>query len=203
MSTPSTDPTNTTPAPQPVPAPQPTGPRTTETSVPLAWAVAVVAFAAAVFNILQTGRFPSNAPVEWVFAAGVTLDLLVVTLVLLIRAVVHSKRLPAVPRPPKPSRTAIAGAALGLLGLLVVAYASAGYFGELLAGGRPQYMSGAGGAFFFAPTWVLAMVFGVAAYRRGGGTLNTVLSVGALLCGSVVAIAALIAALLYGAGVTD
>lgn len=188
---------STTPA---TPSPSP---RTTELSIPLAWAVVVVAFFAAVVNGLSTALFPPNAPVEWIFAAGITIDLLVIALVLVIRALAHSKRLPAAPRPPKPSRTAIVGAALGFIGLFVAVYSSISYFGDLLVGERPQYMTATGGAFFFAAPWVLGVIFGVAAYRRGGGKLNTALSIGSIVCGIIVVALALTAAILYGMGVTD
>lgn len=194
---------STTPA-TPSPAPQlPAGPRTTELSIPLAWAVVIVAFFAAVVNGLSTALFPPNAPVEWIFAAGITIDLLVIALVLIIRALAHSKRLPAAPRPPKPSRTAIVGAVLGFIGLLVVVYSGIAYFGDMLAGERPRYMTATGGVFFFAAPWVLGVIFGVAAYRRGGGKLNAALSIGSIACGMIVVLLALTAAILYGMGATD
>ena len=196
----STPPTTPTPAPVLAQAPVP---RTTETSIPLTWAVATTAFFAAVVNMLSTARFPANAPVEWIYAAGITIDLLVITLVLLIRAIVHSKRLPAVPRPPKASRTAIVGAVLAFTGLLVAVYSAIAYFGTLLGGERPQYMTATGGVFFYAAPWVLGVIFGVITYRRGGGKLNTALSVGSMVCGLVVVVLAVTASILYGMDITD
>ena len=119
--------------PTPAPAfPEPRPPRRSETSIPLAWAVAVVAFVAAVINGGNALGFPSNAPVESIYAFGVTVDLLVIGLVLVIRAVRHGKLLRAEPRPPKVSRTAIAGAVLSLIALWAAVYSGVEFFCDLL-----------------------------------------------------------------------
>ena len=206
MSIPPVPPTPPAPPITPTPAavlPEPRPPRRSETSIPLAWSVAGATLVAAVINGGNALGFPSNAPVESIYAFGITVDLLVIALVLCIRAVRHSKLLRAEPRPPKVSRTAIAAAVLSLIALWAAVYSGVEFFGDLFGGERARYMTGGGGAFFYGAPWVLGVIFGVAAYRRGGGTLNTVLSIGAIVCGAIMTIVALGASFVYGAGLSD
>ncbi|MBX3098382.1 MAG: hypothetical protein KF761_02275 [Salinibacterium sp.] len=185
------------------PTPAPAVPKPTTAVIPLTFAIAVSLLVAAVINGISAFGFPINAPVEQVYSFGITVDLLVAGVILLVRALVHRHRLRAEPVDRVVVLTIVAAA------LSVVAFATwlfAGGLddiGLLAAGQRGRYMYGTAGLFFAGAAWCLAFIFGTIGYRKGGGRLNTGLSVGALAVAFLLLAAALAAGVSYGLGLTD
>lgn len=163
-------------------------------------AVAVTAFAGLVANSIGLVGFPSNAPVEQIYALGINLDLLAITLVCVVGAVLARRGYPL------RSSTPVAFAAVAMAVVAVLAWIILGGIGsvvELVPPDRGRYMYASGGLFFAGAPWVLAAIFGAHAYRRGGTTRNNALALSALGTVGVLAVYAIVSSLLYGAGLTD
>lgn len=167
-------------------------------SFPLLVAAAASAAVAAIVNVAGLLGFPPNAPVEFVFAVGITLDLVAIAVALGVAAVgarrarlVSARSIPA-----------IVGSGLAV-GALVLALLGGGLDGAVqLAAGTGRYMDAAGGVFFGGVLWVLAAVFGATGYRRGGSPTNVFALVALALPGLLVAWA-VASSVLYGLGLTD
>ena len=179
----------------------PVVPRTSSAVLPLTIGLAALAVAGAIVNGIFGGMFPSAAPVEDFYNFGITVDLVAVAIVAGIRVlvIVVQRR----PRAPAPSQRvnvfAILAAVFAVISLAGwLALGAAEYWGE----GMDRYMSGAGGAFFLGALWVLALVFGEIAVRRGDSILNLALSVGALVIGVIVLVGSVAAAVIYGMGLS-
>lgn len=167
-------------------------------SFPVLLATAVTALVAAVVNVAGLLGFPPNAPVEQVFAVGITVDLAAVAVALGIAAAgARRARLVAARSIP-----AVVGAGLAI-GAVILALAAGGLDGVLqLAAGRGRYMDATGGVFFGGVLWVLATIFGAIGYRRGGSR-TTPFALVALALSAVIAAWAVASSVLYGLGFTD
>lgn len=196
----------TAPPPVPVPPfppPRPTQPADRST----AWitgAVAVLLLAAAIANIVATTGFPSNAPVEWFWSAGITLDLLggalALAVVTIIRAVRQTEPVPA----PGVRPLAIVAAALALVAFVGWFPLGGAEFLSKLAGGfRLRYYLDVNGAVLGGIPWMLGIVFGAIAFRRGRPLLHNLLAIGAVALGLLIVAACLFSSIAYGLGLTD
>lgn len=188
----------------PAPATAPALPRTTTTIIPLAFGVGAALLVAAVVNVVATFGFPGNAPVEQVYSGGITIDLLVAGIILVVRALVHRAR-PLAP---------VEATRVGVLPIVALVLAVVVVVGALLLGGlqnvelavsdeRLRYMNASAGPFYLGAAWCLAFVFGVVGFRRGGGRANALVSIGALALAGVVLVFALVASIMYGLALTD
>ncbi|CAN5321578.1 hypothetical protein BH11ACT5_BH11ACT5_13220 [soil metagenome] len=176
----------------------PVAPRTSAAVLPLTIGLGALAIVGAIVNGVFGGMFPSAAPVEDIYNLGITIDLAAVAVVAGIRVLVLFRRVRGVAKPGA-SVFAILAAAFAVMTLAGwLALGGAEYWGD----GMDRYMSGAGGTFFLGALWVLALVFGEIAVRRGDSTLNRVLSIGALVIGVIVLIASVAAAVIYGLGLS-
>ena len=167
--------------------------------------VAGVALVALVVNVVFTSRFPGNAPVEWLYAAGVTIDLAAITVVLGVFAILAAVRR-SVPVKPQ-SMSPLAVAAIILAAVALVAWIVFSLFPTLTqaAGsvdGRWQYMNAVGAIFLFGPLWVLGVIFGTLSLRSGGRR-TPVLAWSAMAIGLVLTVIAVGSAVLYGLALTD
>lgn len=186
------------PAAPGVAAPGPVAARTTAAVLPLTIGLGALALVGAIVNGVFGGMFPSAAPVEDFYNLGITVDLVAVAVVAGIRVLVLFRRAKGVANP-APSVFAILAAVFAVITLAGwLALGAAEYWG----GGMDRYMSGAGGAFFLGALWVLALVFGEIAVRRGDSILNLVLSIGALVIGTIVLVGSVAAAIIYGLGLS-
>lgn len=179
----------------------PTAPvaRTTTMVRPVAIAIVAAAAVLAVVNGVYAGRFPPGAVVEPIWAFGISVDLVAVALAVLVRLLVVARR-PVVP----------ARAGLSVWGPLAAGFAVIALAGWLLTGGAEywtqgmqRYLSASTGIFFFGIPWVLALVFGEIALRRGDTALNRALAIGALVVGTIIGVAGVAAAVIYGSGLSD
>ena len=177
--------------------------KSTTAAIPLTFAIAVALLVAATINGISVFGFPANAPVEQLYSFGITVDLVVAGVILLVRALVHRRRLRAESADKVVVFTYVA-AAVSVVAL--AAWLIGGgidYVGLLASGQRGRYMYGVGGLFVAGAAWCLAFIFGTIGYRKGGGRLNTGLSVSALVVALLLLLVALVAGVSYGLGLTD
>jgi len=178
--------------------------RPTETAIPLALGVGAVLLVAAIVNVVAGTGFPGNAPVEQVYSFGITVDLLVAGIILLVRGIRHRRRPRAAARATRPGILAIIAAVLAVVAVLgTLLLGGLDYLGQALSGERLRYMYASAGAFYLGAAWCLAFIFGVVGYRRGGGMLNAVLAIGALALAFLVLAAVLTAVVIYGLALSD
>lgn len=185
----------------------PAAPATTDTAaVALTGILAVVFLVAGVTNQVALISFPSNAPVEQIYAFGITVDLIAGGIALIVRflLIFRRPRLAAVPHN-TPGGLAITAGILGLVtavGWLLLG--GAPFLGKLVGvGDGLRYYLDVSGAFFLGGPWIVGLVFGVVAFRRGRETLHLVLSLGAIAVAVLVLVASLYSSIAYGSGLTD
>jgi len=191
--------------PQPVPSPYvgvapPVDPRRTAALTPSAHVVvAGLAVVGLVLNVLGGAGFPSNAPVEWIMNAGLTIDIVAVALACGIGAGVSTRM-----RPARPSRVLPwLGLGFGVVAVVAWAVTSGGMWESLLGLGRGRYMDDTGGVFTVGIGWVLGGAF--SAYgvrRRQAGHLNAAAWCGVAMW-AIVLVGVVASALLYAADLTD
>jgi hypothetical protein len=172
-------------------------------------AVAALALVAAVLTVAGGQGFPHNAPIEQLYCADLTVDL-VATLIALgaLTAVEFTRRARpdrrALEVNTRPSVFAIIALALSVFAVLV--WAVGGGLIEmidLLSGRRTRYMNHTGGLFLAGIPWALGMIFGAWGFRPGGHRVTNLLALVAVSVGLLLAAATTAAALVYGAGLSD
>jgi hypothetical protein len=166
------------------------------------WGHGVAAGLAAVgivLNVIGGAGFPSNAPIEWIMNAGITIDLVAVFIACAIGFGISLRMRPARPSLVFPWL----GLGLAALALVFWALASQGLWDTLLNDGRGRYMNDTAGAFYLGVPWTLGAIF--SAYGVRGRTkphLNAVAFTGIGLW-AIVLLGVLASALLYAADLTD
>jgi len=163
-----------------------------------------VLLVAAVVNFTATLGFPSNAPIEWFWSLGITLDLIGGFVALLVVAVARARRTHE--RVPAAGVRPLAIVAAGLAVLTVLAWLLLGgaeFLAKLAGGERLRYYMDVNGAFFAGIPWMLAIVFGAISIRRDRPVLHNVLAIGAVVIGMLVLAASLFSSIAYGLGLTD
>ena len=158
---------------------------------------------AGVVNAFWGFRFPGNAPVEGIFAFGITVDLVAAAIVLGIFAVLANARRSVPVKPQSISPMAIAAIIMsGLVAVIWILFSLLPVLSSVAAGERYQYMTAVGAIFILGIPWVLGMVFG-ALSLRSGGRLTPILGTIAIGLGVVVATAAVAFAVIYGLGLSN
>jgi len=193
------------PQPQPMPQlqlqPQP-GYDPFRTALPSPWGHAVAAGLALmgiVLNVIGGAGFPSNAPVEWIMNAGITIDIVAVFLACAIGFGISLRV-----RPVRPSRVfPWLGLGFSALALLGWASMSAGLWETLFGTGRGRYMDDVFGAFLLGIPWVLGAVFSAYGLRRRTKPVLATASWAGIALWAVVLLGVLSSALLYAADLTD
>ena len=74
---------------------------------------------------------------------------------------------------------------------------------DLAQGLRARYMYHTGGLFVAGIPWALSLIFGAWGFRPKGHTVTNVLAIVAIVVGVLLAVVATVAALVYGAGLSD
>lgn len=169
-------------------------------SVALLLGVAIAAAVLLVVNSVGLAGFPSNAPVEAVYALGLNVDLFAIIVTCVIGALLSRRRYPL------RARTPLAIVAIVLAGAAFAAWIVFGGIGsivELIPPDRGRYMYAAGGLFYAGAPFALAAIFGAHAYRRGGDRINNALAVAALGVIGLLAVYAVVSSVIYGQGLTD
>jgi hypothetical protein len=165
----------------------------------LLWSVAVTAVVLMLTNVAGLFQFPTNAPVEQVYAFGISVDLFVIAAVSVIGALLSRRGYPL------RQRTVIVVIALIFAGVVTVFWAIAGGVWSIiqLAQGSGRYMDATGGLFFFGALWVLAVIFASHGFRRAGDARNNLFSILTLgVVGALVAFA-VFSSVIYGMGLTN
>ncbi len=166
-------------------------------------ALAVFLVIAGVVNLFWSGRFPSNAPVEQIYAGLISLDLFAAAVVLGIFAILAAARrsVPVKPESTSPmSVVAVVLSGITLVGWIL--FGLIGIFAMVASGARYQYMLAVGPVVFLGVPWVLGMIFG-AHSLRSGGRLTGILGSIAIAAGLLVTIGAVTFAVVYGLGLSN
>ncbi len=171
--------------------------------------VAALAALTAIGTAVGAAGFPSNAPVESIYAFGVIVDMLAVVVALTILTVVEFRRradpirlgLPVNPRPSVFAIIAIAMAGLTLFAWVVGD--GPNQVIDLVQGLRARYMYHTGGLVAAGIPWALSLIFGAWGFRPRAHVVTNVLAVVAIVISGLLAVAAVVAALVYGAGLSD
>ena len=165
--------------------------------------LAAVLAIAAVVNQFWGFRFPGNAPVEQIFAFGITIDLIAATIVLGIFAVLAASRRSVPVKPHSVSPQSVAAVILsGITAVSWLLFCLIPVLSAVANGERIRYMTAVGAIFFLGVPWVLGMVFGTLSLRSGG-RLTPILGTVAIVLGLVLTIAAVTFAVIYGQGLSD
>src|SRR5690606_34115155 len=126
--------------------------------------VGTAAVVGLIANTVGLVGFPSNAPIEMLYALGINVDLIAIAVASGIGAVLSRRGYPL--RASTPITTlAVVFAAITAV-LWVIAGGVSSLIGLSIGSGR--YMYATGGLFLAGALWVLAIVFGSHGYRRGG-----------------------------------
>jgi hypothetical protein len=171
--------------------------------------VASLAALAGIGTAVGAAGFPSNAPIESVYAFGVIVDMLAVVVALTILTIVEFRRradpirlgLPVNPRPSVFGFIAIVMAGLTLLAWVVGDGPT--QIIDLAQGLRARYMYHTGGLFAAGIPWALSLIFGAWGFRPKAHLVTNVLALVAVAIGLLLAVVAVVAALVYGAGLSD
>lgn len=161
--------------------------------------VAAAAIVGWIVNMVAGFGFPSNAPVEWVYNAGISLDLIAVAIATGIGALLSIR-----PHPVSKARVfPWLGLGFSLLALVGWALASGGMWATLLLGGRGRYMEDVGGAFYLGAVWALGAIFSAYGYRKPAHPWHNAAAIAGIVLWAAVLVGVLLSACLYAADLTD
>lgn len=188
------------PAASPAPHPAPVViPDPSHRSIWVLAGVAVAAIAGWIVNMVAGFGFPQNAPVEWVYNAGISLDLIAVAIASGIGALLSIR-----PRPVRMARVfPWLGLGFGVVAVVGWAISSGGMWDTLLFGGRGRYMIDVGGAFYLGAVWSLGAIFSAYGYRRPARPGHNAAAIAGIALWAVVLVGVLLSAVLYAADLTD
>lgn len=191
------------------PPPPPASPVAPPTVAPLAdpssrslWVLAgvtVAAIAGWIVNMVAGFGFPQNAPVEWVYNAGISLDLIGVAIATGVGALLTIR-----PRPVRKARVfPWLGLGFGVIALIGWAIASGGLWDTLFLGGRGRYMNDVGGAFYLGAVWSLGAIFSAYGFRKPAHPGHNAAAIAGIVLWAIVLVGVLLSAVLYAADFTD
>jgi hypothetical protein len=191
-----------TPPPPPVSAAPPipvTIPNPSHRSIWVLAGVAAAAIVGWIVNMVAGFGFPQNAPVEWVYNAGISLDLIGVAIATGIGALLTIR-----PRPVRMARVfPWLGLGFGVIALVGWAISSGGLWDTLLFGGRGRYMIDVGGAFYLGAVWSLGAIFSAYGFRRPSYRWHNAAAIAGIVLWALVLVGVLLSAVLYAADLTD
>ena len=177
-------------------------PRATDAAVPFTLAVSVALLASDVVNFVGFTFFPGNAPVEQIYSLGITVDLAVAGSVLLVYGLIQRLR----PRAVGVRRVRVLSIIAAPFAVLTAAGSGLlGGFGYVMAavdGGSLRYMEATFGVFLLGIPWTLAFIFGVIGFRRGGGPVDSILSLGAVTLAFLILVCVVTPGVIYGLGLS-
>lgn len=197
------------PPPPPGEPSQPEGERLTPIVLPagaatrspvLLLGVAIAAAAGLIVNVAGLIGFPYNAPVEQIYALGISIDLLAIVIVCGLGAFVSRRGYPL--RGQSVFTVVALAFAVGATLMWMLAGGVASII-QLFTADGGRYMYASAGLFFGGAVWVLAVIFAAHGYRRGGTPRNNALAVAALALAGALAVYAIASALIYGLGLTN
>lgn len=161
--------------------------------------VAVAAIVGWVVNMVAGFGFPQNAPVEWVYNAGISLDLIGVAIATGIGALLSIR-----PHPVRKARVfPWLGLGFGVVAVIGWAVASGGLWDTLLLGGRGRYMEDTAGAFYLGAVWSMGAIFSAYGYRKPARPWHNAAAIAGIVLWAIVLVGVLLSAVLYAADLTD
>jgi hypothetical protein len=199
-------PAMTPPGPQ---APQPVYVVTIWHSRALLIGVGALALLGVIGTVAGASGFPGAAPIEQLYAFGVVVDMVAVVIAIGILLVVELRRradpkrlgLPVNPRPSVFAILAVVMAVFTLLAWMVGG--GPGQVIDLLQGLRARYMYHTVGLFAAGIPWALSLIFGAWGFRPRANPVTNAFAIAAVAIGGVLVIEAIVAALVYGADLSD
>jgi len=154
-----------------------------------------------IINAVAFFGFPENAPLEWLYSIGISIDLLFAAIAIAIVIAVRRSR----PLPPlKPGFGGFAVTAIILSGAALLATLAFGGIQAIarIGGGEPlRYMYDVQGVFLAGVPWAAGAVFAALSYRKG--SRGNVLALVALGITVLLLIPTLISGIVYGLGLSD
>ena len=146
-------------------------------------------------------NFPSSAPVEQIYCAGIVIDIAAGFAVATTGAIIAARhRFPL-------KRSSVST----IVGIVLVAVALGGWIWlsgigivlRLPTGERGRYMYDAAGALYFGIPWIVGTMLCAFGYRRGGSRGNAIRGLVGTVVGLLLLGATVTSAVLYGLGLTD
>jgi hypothetical protein len=171
--------------------------------------VAALAAFAAIGTVVGASGFPGAAPVEQIYAFGVIVDMVAVAIAVSVLIVVEVRRRGdpnrlGLPVNPRPSVFAIVAVGMAVLTLMFwIGGGGPTQLIDLAQGLRARYMYHTGGLFAAGIPWALSLIFGAWGFRPNGNRVTNALAIAAIAIGALLAVVATVAALVYGAGLSD
>lgn len=193
--------------PQPAVPAEPPAPPTrplpiADPAVRSGWVFASVAVAAIIgwiVNMIAGFAFPSGAPAEWVYNAGISLDLIAVAIASGVGALLSIR-----PRPVRKARVfPWLGLGFGLVAVVAWAVNASGLYDTLFFGGRGRYLLDTAGAFFLGAVWALGAIFSVWGYRTPPRPWHNAAAIAGIALWAIVLIGVAASAVLYALDLTD
>ena len=171
--------------------------------------VGVLAALTGIATAIGGVNFPVNAPVESAVAFGIVVDMIAVVVTIVIMTVVESRRRADPVRQALPvytQRSVFAIFAIGLAALTLLAWILGGgptQLIDLAQGLRARYQFHTAALFFAGIPWVLSLVFGAWGFRPKANAVTNALAIAAIVISGLLAVVAAVAALVYGADLSD
>ncbi|CAN5183063.1 hypothetical protein BH11ACT3_BH11ACT3_02710 [soil metagenome] len=171
-------------------------------------AVAGFALVAAVVMAVGGQGFPSAAPVEQLYCFGLIIDMVAVVITTgTLTAIEFARRgdasLASAALNHRPSVFAIIAVIASVAAFALWASSGGEQLISLAQGLRTRYMYASGGLFVGGIPWGLGLVFGAWGFRPGASRVTNVLAIVAIGLGVVLAVIQMIAAVVYGLGLSD
>ena len=172
-------------------------------------AVGALGLLTAILTAVGASGFPGAAPVEQIYAFGIIVDMVAVAIALTVMIVVEFRRRAdpnrlGLPVNPRPSVFAIIAVVMAFLTVLAwVVGGGPTQLIDLAQGLRARYMYHTGGLFAAGIPWALSLIFGAWGFRPKGNIVTNALAIAAIAIGGLLAVVAIVAALVYGAGLSD
>lgn len=171
----------------------------------LAGALAALMLALAIGNLVAAGYFPSNAPVEGIYAFGISVDFFIAFLLLGIRLLIIFRR----PRALAAPRSSPGGFAITGLVISVLVVGGWLWFGgldfllKLFGGLNLRYYLDVNGMFFFGIPWALGLFFSASALRLGRGEANNGVAIAGIVVSLLLVLPTMYSGIAYAMGLTD
>ncbi|TPW73107.1 hypothetical protein [Schumannella sp. 10F1B-5-1] len=184
--------------------------------------VAVIAFAAALVNAGSAAGFPYRSPLEGLFNALITIDLVVMAVILggsavillmkanrgedavVERIVIDSTGAPVVDeREPVPVMSIVGALLIGVTAVGWVILGGVPVVAAMILGHAIKYTAAVGPLALFGLLWVLGICFGALGFHRAESARNRLFSALAIAGGVILMAPAVGFSILYAAGVTN
>jgi len=146
-------------------------------------------------------NFPSNAPVEQFYCAGIVLDIAAGFALATTGAIIAARR--RFPLQPSSVSTIVGVVLVGLALVAWIGLSGIGIVMRIPTGDRGRYMDDVLGLVVAGIPWIVGTMLCAYGYRRGGSRRNAVRGLVGTVLGLLLLGATVASAVLYGLGLTD